>query len=90
MGQTRTWGESLANLPTLVFVYATHFAEFCLFCRTILHDSVPSGEFRHSEVNSESNIYSKLKNLLAHSLGNGSELLTHWHPSCGWHWSWPN
>jgi len=38
-----------------------------------------------AEVNSESNIYSKLKNLLAHSLGNGSELLTLWHPSCGWH-----
>jgi len=28
-------------------------------------------------------IYYKLKNLLAHSWGNGSELLTHWHPSFG-------
>jgi len=23
--------------------------------------------------------------LLAHSLGNGSELPTHWYPSCSWH-----
>lgn len=29
--------------------------------------------------------------MLAHSLDNGSELLilTHWHPSCAWHWFWP-
>jgi len=33
---------------------ATHFAGSC---RTILYDNAPSGEFRHSEVNSESNIY---------------------------------
>ena len=31
----------------------------------------------------QSNIYYKLKNLLAHSWGNGSELHTHWHPSFG-------
>jgi len=36
--------------------------DFTSICRTILHDSAPSREFRHSEVNSKSNIYYKLKN----------------------------
>jgi len=73
---------------------ATHLQDFAHYCRTILHNSAPSGEFRHSEVNSQSNIHYKLKKTClltrSHSLGNGSELLTHWHPSCGWHWTWPH
>ena len=49
--------------------------DFACFCRTILHvRQMLVGENCH---------------WLAHSLGNGSALPTHWHPSCGWHWSWP-
>ena len=61
--------------------------DFACFCRTTLHGSAPRGELRHSEVNSVSNIYHKLKDSdiivipappwlpLAHSLCNGSEFL---------------
>ena len=35
--------------------------DFACFCRTILHGSAPRREFRHPEVNSESNIYHELK-----------------------------
>ena len=47
-------------LPTLVVVYAGQcliLQHSACFCRTVLHDSAPSREFRHSKVNSESNIY---------------------------------
>ena len=41
--------KCIKHYSYLLFVYAC-------FCRTILHDSAPMGEFRHSEVCSESNI----------------------------------
>jgi len=72
--------------------------DFACFCRTnaILHGSASRREFRHPESQIFTTSYKAQWFLLhrgchwlAHSLGNGSALLTHWHPSCGWHWSWP-
>ena len=79
-------------------VYAWPYHSFCRILLAFAGQycgSAPGGGFRHSEVNSVSNIHHKLKtqllyrfplhhgcHLLAHSLGNGSELLTNWHPSC--------
>ena len=87
-----------AYLPALVFIHAGQFHSFCWtllafagqYCTTVL-----VGKRRLIL----SQIFYKLKtqilfplhcgyHLLAHSLGNGLKLVTHWHPSCGWHSSW--
>ena len=86
-----------AYLPTLVFVYAGQCHPFCRillafagqYCTAFLVENTDTLRLILSQIFTKTQILQGFPLppwlSLAYSLGNGSELLTHWHPSCGWH-----